>query len=54
MTKKDGSKARATAICIRPGHLVWMVRVLLKKWLADAYFGSKTRDFNTLLGKVLM
>jgi hypothetical protein len=40
MTERDGSKARASAICIDWEHLPGMVGTLPKKRLADAYFGS--------------
>ena len=42
MTERDGSKARASAICILREHLLWMVAGLPKKRLSGAYFGSKT------------
>ena len=49
MTERDGSKARAGAICIRRGHLVWMVQVLPEKWLLVLISAAKSRDFNALL-----
>jgi hypothetical protein len=42
MTERDGSKARASAICIDRTDLVGDgSRYCLKKWLAGAYFGTE-------------
>ncbi|MGC2809485.1 MAG: hypothetical protein WA303_03820 [Bradyrhizobium sp.] len=38
MTERDGSKARASAICIRRGHLLWSAGVLPEKMALDCSF----------------
>jgi hypothetical protein len=48
MTKRDGSKARASGICIRPEHLLWMTEMLPEKMARGAYFGGKNRNSNVL------
>ncbi len=38
MTERDGSKARASAICIRGGHLLWMTGLLPEKTAGRCLF----------------
>ena len=50
MTERDGSKARASAICIRRGHLLWMVAGAARKngWRV-LISAAKPGDFKVLL-----
>jgi hypothetical protein len=49
MTSRDGSKGRASAICIGLRHLVWMVAGLARKnGLSLLISTAKARDFKAL------
>ena len=53
MTERDGSKGRASAICMGPGAFgCGEFPDCLKKRLLTAYFGGKIRDFQRGLRKV--
>ena len=52
MTEWDGSKARASAICIRRGHLLWITGALPEKTAVVCLFGrQKPMDLIPSLGE---